>query len=108
MERRSIYLSLGNKDGDILLLARRQSKVLDALDSQLVPDSAEVGGLVKLNLVGDATRAQLLVLGVLQVPSRLVLLHKLTNNGALAASTRIVVNRLPDLQVLGCVAIFVL
>lgn len=91
-----------------MVLARRDSKISNALEPELVPDSAQILALVELDLVGDATSTEALVAGVLQVPAGLVLLHKLANNTPLSLGAGAVVDRPPHLQVLGSVAGLVL
>lgn len=91
-----------------MVLARRDGEVNDTLNPKLIPDSAQVGALVELHLVGDAAGAEALVAGVLQVPAGLVLLHKLANNAPLSLGASIVIDRPPDLQVLGGIAGLVL
>lgn len=103
-----IYLSFWYEDGNVLLLAWRQGEVLNALEDELVPYSSKVGRLIELDLVGDTTSTQLLVLSVLEVPPSLRLLHKLTDDGALAIGARIVVNGSPDLQVLVRISFLIL
>lgn len=80
---------------------------MNTFNTKLVPDGAEIGRLVELNLVGDTACAQGLVLRVLQVPASLGLLDELANDGAVACLAR-VVNGPPDLQVLDRIAVFVL
>lgn len=91
-----------------MVLARRNGKISDTLDSELVPDSAQVVALVELHLVGDAAAAEALVTGVLKVPAGLILLHKLANNTPLSLGSGVVIDRPPDLQVLGSIAGLVL
>lgn len=67
-------------------------------------------GLVKLHLVGNSARAVLLIRGILQVPSRLVALNKLSNHllSALHILNRLILLALPHLQILNRISILIL
>lgn len=79
----------------------------DALNPQLVPDSDEVVTLKELDLVGHKAGAEALISRVLEVPAGLRLLHKLAQR-LLHGSFGKILNRAPDLEVLGGIAVLVL
>lgn len=102
-----VYLALWNEDSYRVVIAGGNGKVGNTLGTQLVPDGAQVTTLVELDLVGNNTGTVSLVESVLQVPARLILLHKSAHNLLLAAC-RHVLHRVPDLQVLDGISLLVL
>lgn len=85
-----------------------KGKVGDTLHTQLIPNGAQILAFVELDLVGDAARAELFIGRILQVPSRLALLHKLPNHSSLSVLACIVVDGAPDFEVFGSISIFIL
>jgi len=90
-----------------MALARGQGEVGETLDTQLIPDSAEIMALEKLYFVRHAAGAELFVARVLQIPARGRLLDELADRLFLG-SVGCVFNGAPDLQILGSITAFIL
>lgn len=101
------YLALGNEDGNVVALARSNGEIGHTFDSQLVPDSSEIVALKKLHLVCHTASAELLIRGVLKVPAREGLLDKLSN-GLLLDTFSYLLDRTPNLEVLGGITSLIL
>lgn len=90
-----------------MVIAWGNGKIGNTLSTQLIPNGAQVTALVELDLVGNNTGTVSLVESVLQVPARLILLHKSAHDLLLAAG-RHVLDSVPDLKVLHGIALLVL
>ena len=103
------YLALWYEDGDRMILARRDSKVCNALDPQLIPDLGQIVALVDLDFVGDDSSTEFLVKGILQIPACLGLLYESANGLFLNALGRsLLIDDQPDLEILDGVTVVVL
>jgi len=72
-------LAFGHEHGNAVVLARRDRKVGDAFDTQLVPDLGQIVALIDLDLVRHDSSAEFLVEGILEIPAGLRLLHESAN-----------------------------
>ena len=91
-----------------MALPRRHREVHHAIHPNLVPDNFQVLTLVDLNFVGDHSRTERFVMGILQVPAGLILLHE-PGKGFLIDSfcQRLLVMDQPHLEVFDSVPIFI-
>lgn len=103
------YLALWHKNRNRRVLTRRERKITHALDPQLIPHLGQVIALEELDLVGDDASAEALVGRVLEVPAGLRLLDPAPHDSmGLGGGVGRLLHDLPDLEVLGGVAIGVL
>ena len=89
-------------------LPRRNRKIRDTLNNQLIPNSLEISALVELDFIRNSSRAISFVGSVLKVPPRLTSLYERPHDTSLALIACILVDCAPHFQVLRCVAVCVL
>lgn len=74
-----MYLSFRNKHSNGIILSWAQCKVCDPLDTKMAPNGVHLRRLEELDFVRDDSRAVLFIVGVLEIPSGLGLLHECYN-----------------------------